>query len=98
MYPVLSDWSDQAGAVASRAYFYQDLLVARRIYEARPQRHVDVGSRFDGFVAHVAVFREIDGIDVRPMEMTSRNVRFIQADLMQGAAEPATSTDSLSCL
>ena len=98
MYPVLSDWSDQAGAVASRAYFYQDLLVARRIYEARPQRHVDVGSRFDGFVAHVAVFREIDVIDIRPMEMTIRNVRFIQADLMQGAAEPATSTDSLSCL
>jgi Caenorhabditis protein of unknown function, DUF268 len=97
MYPVLSDWSTQAGS-ASGAYFHQDMLVARRIYEARPQRHVDVGSRFDGFVAHVAVFREIDVLDIRPMESTIRNVRFIQADLMQTSPELVASTDSLSCL
>jgi len=97
MYPVLSDWSTQAGS-ASGAYFHQDMLVARRIYEARPQRHVDVGSRFDGFVAHVAIFREIDVVDIRPMESTIRNVRFIQADLMQSSAELVASTDSLSCL
>jgi Caenorhabditis protein of unknown function, DUF268 len=97
MYPVLTDWSDQAGD-ASGAYFHQDMLVARRVYEAMPQRHVDVGSRIDGFVAHVAVFRRIDVIDIRPMEMGIRNVRFIQADLMQGTSQLASSTDSLSCL
>ncbi len=97
MFPVLSDWSDQAGN-ASGVYFHQDMLVARRVFEARPQRHLDVGSRFDGFVAHVAVFREIDVADIRPMNAKIRNVRFIQMDLMQNPAELAASTDSLSCL
>jgi hypothetical protein len=97
VFPVLSDWSNQAGD-ASGAYFHQDMLVARRIHQGQPRRHIDVGSRFDGFVAHVAVFREIEVIDIRPMSMAIRNVRFIQADLMQGAASLAASTDSLSCL
>jgi hypothetical protein len=97
VFPVLSDWSDQAGQVAG-AYFHQDLLIARRIYQAQPVRHVDVGSRIDGFVAHVAVFREIDVVDIRPMRSSIRNVRFVQADLMQGALALARSTDSLSCL
>jgi uncharacterized protein DUF268 len=97
VYPVLSDWSDQAGS-ASGAYFHQDLLVARRIYEAQPQRHVDVGSRFDGFVAHVAVFREIEVLDIRPINSPVHNVRFLQADLMQGTGALTACTDSLSCL
>jgi len=97
VFPVLSDWSNQAGD-ASGAYFHQDMLVARRIHQAAPRRHVDVGSLIEGFVAHVAVFREIDVIDIRPMTMAIRNVRFIQADLMQGAANLAACTDSLSCL
>jgi hypothetical protein len=29
-------------------YFYQDLTVAQRIFAARPQRDIDVGSRIDG--------------------------------------------------
>src|SRR6202044_338278 len=83
LFPILGDWTDQAGE-ASGVYFHQDLLVARRIYVAKPQRHVDVGSRIDGFVAHVAVFREIEVVDIRPLASQVRNVRFIQADLMQG--------------
>jgi hypothetical protein len=97
LYPVLSDWSDQAGS-ASSAYFHQDLLVARRIYEAKPSRHIDVGSRIDGFVAHVAVFREIEVADIRPLQSAIHNVRFIQADMMQDAPDLAACTDSLSCL
>jgi hypothetical protein len=97
LYPILSDWSDQAGS-ASGAYFHQDLLVARRIFEARPARHIDVGSRIDGFVAHVAVFREIEVVDIRPLQNPIRNVRFLQEDLMKGSPALEASTDSLSCL
>jgi hypothetical protein len=97
MYPILSDWSDQAGR-GSGAYFHQDMLVARRIYQASPDRHIDVGSRFDGFVAHVAVFRQIDVVDIRPMPESIHNVRFLQADLMSGPPALMASTDSLSCL
>lgn len=97
LYPVLSDWSDQAGS-ASGAYFHQDLFVARQIFAAQPKRHIDVGSRIDGFVAHVAVFREIEVLDIRPVHARIPNVRFLQADLMAGAEALHRSTDSLSCL
>lgn len=97
LYPVLGDRGDQAGTVAS-AYFHQDLLVARMIFAAAPHRHVDVGSRVDGFVAHVAVFREIEVIDIRPMQSKVRNVQFIKADLMSDSNPLEALTDSLSCL
>src|SRR4051812_40066778 len=59
LYPCLIDRSDDSG-VAKGHYFHQDLLVARKIFAANPARHIDVGSRVDGFVAHVASFREIE--------------------------------------
>jgi SAM-dependent methyltransferase len=98
LHPILFDYVAQAG-VASGDYFHQDLLVARLIHEANPERHVDIGSRIDGFVAHVASFRPIEIIDVRPLkEIGHKNIRFLQADLMmegQGLDEIA---DSISCL
>jgi hypothetical protein len=63
---ILEDFADNAG-VAKGHYFHQDLLVAKYIFEAKPERHIDVGSRVDGFVAHVASFREIEVLDVRPL-------------------------------
>src|SRR5438046_1353375 len=72
----------EAGGTASGHYFHQDLLVARRIYERNPEKHVDVGSRVDGFVAHVAVFREIEVFDVRPITSQVKNIVFVQDDLM----------------
>src|ERR1700712_792104 len=66
IYPCLGQKSEESGT-ASGHYFHQDLLVARRIFERRPERHVDVGSRIDGFVAHVASFRSIEVFDIRPL-------------------------------
>jgi len=51
--PCLHDRYEEGGTTKSE-YFWQDLLVARWIFAAKPQRHVDIGSRVDGFVAHVA--------------------------------------------
>ena len=56
--PCLHDRYEEGGAIKSE-YFWQDLLVARAIYAAKPLKHVDIGSRVDGFAAHVASFREI---------------------------------------
>ena len=87
------------GGTARGQYFHQDLLVARRIHQARPERHVDVGSRIDGFVAHVAAFRPIEVLDIRPLTSRVANLRFLQGDLM-APLPPALErcTDSLSCL
>jgi SAM-dependent methyltransferase len=88
-----------AGGTARGHYFHQDLLVARRIHQRAPQRHVDVGSRVDGFVAHVASFRPIEVLDIRPLKSSVPNLHFLQGDLMQPLAPQLVAcTDSLSCL
>jgi hypothetical protein len=95
---VLSDYGDNAGT-ASGHYFHQDLLVAQFIAEARPVRHVDVGSRIDGFVAHVASFRSIEILDVRSLPpLEHPRISFLRADLMNPESVAENSTDSLSCL
>lgn len=87
-----------AGGVARGHYFHMDLHVAQRVFELRPRRHVDVGSRVDGFVAHVASFRPVEVVDIRPVASSARNISFVQADLMAGAGGLAGACDSVSCL
>lgn len=97
--PCLHDRYEEAGTTKSE-YFWQDLLVARWIHQSNPERHIDIGSRVDGFVAHVACFREIEVIDVRPVRTHVPGVVFRQANVTEAA--PAGSLDetcdSLSCL
>jgi hypothetical protein len=97
-YPCLDDRFSESGGGKGH-YFHQDLLVARRIHYNNPSIHVDVGSRIDGFVAHVASFRPIEVFDIRPLSSEIPNVKFTQSDLMatikNGLVEYC---DSLSCL
>ena len=100
--PCLHDRYDEGGATKSE-YFWQDLLVARAIHVAKPVKHVDIGSRVDGFVAHVASFRDIEVFDVRPINSVVPGVVFRQADLMNPSSMPNDTgeggyCDSLSCL
>lgn len=95
-YPCLDDKGEGAGS-AQGHYFHQDFLVAQRIFAKNPQRHVDIGSRIDGFVAHVAVFRPIEIIDIRPLPVL-HNVTTLQLDVANGDGLPQHITDSLSCL
>lgn len=97
-YPCLKEKYSDNGS-ASGHYFHQDLLVARRIFKNNPENHVDIGSRIDGFVAHVASFRELEVFDIRPLQNNISNVRFVQADLMAQVGDNLTCyCDSLSCL
>jgi hypothetical protein len=95
--PFFQDRAD-AGGTASGHYFHQDLLVAQRIFERDPHRHIDVGSRVDGLVAHVAVFREIEVFDLRPVNANIRNIKFVQRDITRPAADIQECCDSLSSL
>ena len=96
-FPIACDRYD-SGGVAKGAYFHQDLYVARRIFELAPEKHVDVGSRVDGFVAHVASFRPIEVYDIRPLDSRVHNVTFRQADFMNGDGVPEGVCDSVSSL
>lgn len=97
-YPCFGDRFSDSGSSKGH-YFHQDLLVARRIHYNNPRAHVDVGSRIDGFVAHVASFRQIEVLDIRSLPSEIPNVKFTQIDLMatikNGMLEYC---DSLSCL
>lgn len=97
LYPILGNWAESSGSGTGH-YFHQDLLVASYIYEAKPMRHIDIGSRIDGFVAHVAVFREIEVIDIRRMGVSPYRIRFLQVDLMKSNSSLFECCDSLSCL
>lgn len=97
-FPIYSDYKEQAGS-ATGHYFHQDLLVASYIGKSNPVRHIDIGSRVDGFVAHVASFRPIEVIDVRELSDTGHdNIRFKRMDLMNPERVEPAICDSLSCL
>jgi hypothetical protein len=94
----LDDRFAESGSINGH-YFYQDWLVANRIFQNNPEIHVDAGSRVDGFVAHVASFRSIRVIDIRPLKNRIPQIDFVSADLMQPLKDDLIGCcDSLSCL
>jgi hypothetical protein len=96
-YPCLHDFYGPSG-VARGHYFHQDLYVAQKIFQRAPLKHVDFGSRIDGFVAHVASFREIEVLDIRALPQKISNVVFHRCDLLNVPAKFHGYCDSLSCL
>ena len=94
---VYMDKYEQAGTV--RNYFWQDLWAAKLIYESNPVRHYDIGSRIDGFIAHLLSFREnIVLIDVRPLEAKIPGLGFVHADATNLEGIEDNSIESLSAL
>lgn len=96
-YPVLRDYAASAGVYGGH-YFHVDLWAAQRIYAAKPARHIDVGSRIDGFISHLLVFRNVEVIDIRPIESRIPSLSFIQDDATEMSRFPDGSVHSLSCL
>ena len=97
IYPFLEDRFDNSG-VGKGHYFNQDLYIAQKIFVNKPKKHVDIGSRIDGFVAHVASFREIEVFDIRPLNNQINKIKFIQADLMSENFNYIDYCDSISSL
>lgn len=95
--PSFTDRSEPGG-IASGHYFHQDLLVAKKIFRRNPANHVDIGSRIDGFVAHVAVFRAIEVFDIRPVPVKVENITFRKLDIMDPDIDLQDYCDSISCL
>jgi SAM-dependent methyltransferase len=97
LYPILDERFSESGTMKGH-YFHQDLLIARKIHENNPLRHIDIGSRIDGFVAHVAAFRKIEIFDIRHLKSPIENIVYEQADLMQLPENMKECCDSLSTL
>lgn len=95
--PCLHDAGEESG-VSNTEYFSQDLHVAQKIFSTAPERHVDIGSRLDGFVAHVASFRDIEVFDIRKNTSEINGIIFNQLDLMSPGQQYKNYCDSISCL
>lgn len=96
-YPIIADKFKLAGSV--REYFWQDLWAARKIYKAAPEKHYDIGSRVDGFIAHLLTFRDnINLIDIRPLDRPVDGLNFVQADATNLDGIEDNSIESLSAL
>lgn len=98
LHVILSDWNGDAGTLDY--YFWQDLWAAKKIFQRRPSQHLDIGSRIDGFVAHVLSFMPVTMIDVRPLSESEKveGLNFIQADATNLENIPDNSLESLSSL
>jgi len=94
----LTDYNAPAGIVKGH-YFHQDLLVAKYIYENKPDRHIDIGSRIDGFIAHLLTFRSVEIIDVRDLKISQhKNMYFLKKDMTSNEFNDKNIADSISCL
>jgi SAM-dependent methyltransferase len=96
-FPCITDRYENAGQL-DKHYFLQDIWAARRIFQNQPQKHIDVGSRVDGFVAHLLSFRDVEVLDIRHLESPIAGMNFRQADLMDSTTVPEAAYDSVSCL
>ena len=96
-YPILGDNKEKAADLDSH-YFQQDLLVAKYIFKKKPKKHVDIGSRIDGFVAHLGSFREIEIFDIRKIKIKFNTIIFKKLDITNVKKKYFDYTDSLSCL
>ena len=97
-YPILYDRYDFAGKVDGH-YFFQDIYMAREICKRAPEEHFDIGSRLDGFIAHLLSFRKnITMIDIRPLPFHIDGLKFVQSDAMELKEIVSESLESLSSL
>lgn len=96
LFPCITDFKEQGG-INKGHYFHQDLLVAQKIFNKKPKKHLDIGSRMDGFVTHVASYRKLDVMDIRRVESNIKNVNFVQGDLTL-IGKGFEKYDSISCL
>ena len=82
IYPILRDYDSDAGGELMNHLFHSDLLTSQYVFEAKPNNHLDVGSRIDGLVSQIASFRKIDVVDIRPLDIKPhKNINFIKGDI-----------------
>lgn len=97
IFPILGENKMFAGTINSH-YFIQDLFVAQQIFKQEPNKILDIGSRIDGFISNIASFREIDVVDIRPLENKTSNINFKQIDITSDISNLKLEYDCITCL
>lgn len=97
LWPIITDKYADAGTVGN--YFWQDLWAAKQIIESGKKIHFDIGSRLDGFIAHLLAAKiDVTMIDVRefPVEIEGLHTIVDDATTLHQIAD--NSIDSMSAL
>lgn len=95
--PVYED-TEQAGRLDEH-YFLQDIWMAKQIKMNSQDEHFDIGSRVDGFIAHLLSMNiEVTLIDIRSLDINLENLKFIQGDATNLSNINDESISSLSSL
>ena len=96
-YIIVRDRYSKAGHLSS--YFIQDLWAAKHIHQIKPNMHYDIGSRVDGFIAHLLSFEQkVTQFDIRPLKSEMEGWDFIQEDATELSGIQDESIESLSAL
>ena len=95
---IAHDCIQEAGNVG-QDYFFQDIWGAQRIHESGATHAYDIGSRVDGFIAHLLAMNiQVTLLDIRPFPHPVDGLHFIQADAMKLDNIPDDSVQTLSSL
>lgn len=96
-WPIIGDKFAKAGAISN--YFWQDLWAARLILESGVKKHFDIGSRLDGFIAHLLSANiDVTMIDVREFPGKVEHLYTIVDDATYLRQIPDESIESMSAL
>jgi SAM-dependent methyltransferase len=62
-------------------YFYQNCWCAKKIFEAKPEKHFDVGSSAE-LVGILSGFVPTTMVDIRPLPVRLKNLSFVQGSIL----------------
>jgi len=94
---ILTDKYALAGNMSN--YFWQDLWAARLIHKSAVTKHFDIGSRIDGFIAHLLSMEiEVTLIDIREAPAVVENLHTIVDDATRLTQIADSSIESMSAL
>jgi hypothetical protein len=98
IYPFFDDFNSEDMSFKNQ-FFHADLLIAQKIYKDNPQNHIDVGSRVDGLVSHIASFRNLDIADIRNINIEPhKNIKTTILNLGENKLSNKEKYFSISCV
>lgn len=97
LWPVIFDKYHEAGKMGN--YFWQDLWAAKLVFDSGVKRHFDIGSRIDGFIAHLLAMNiDVTLIDIRKFPSEVEGLHTIVDDATSLQQVDNESIDSMSAL
>lgn len=97
LWPIITDKYAKAGNIHN--YFWQDLWAAKKIISSGVKQHFDIGSRLDGFIAHLlSAGISVTMIDIREFPQEIDGLNTIVDDATMLSQFENNSIDSLSAL